>query len=232
MRTHAGKLIAVLLTVCCFEGYVMSNGFRLKLFDLVTYEREVLPARNSYIEEADPRILATQLRRVVGLAQVGALPETLRPHAGLFIEECEGLIAVIRGTKPIPDQFKADSERQARERFCEAWVMPILERHLCDGINGQEYGSIEISGWLGEYLIDKSDWIAEMVDSDELEGGKLDLGQTVDYFSKEQLQAFESELRNLPRPDKPKLAEQYDRLLDYVRRALSSDRLVLLRIWS
>jgi len=209
----------------------MSMGFRLELFDLITYTEEILSARKAYIEAGDPGELVVQLKKVLTLARNRELPEESQKYADLLVRECEDYIVILRGDKPVPDQFLGPSERETRKMFCDGWVMGNLTEHLCEMRKGEKYGSQDMAGWLGEYLISNSEWIDKTMDSDELDGGKLDLGEPAHYFSKEQLRTFEQELRRVPRPYAKKLAEQYDRLLDLVRKALSSDRLVLLRLW-
>ncbi len=209
----------------------MSVGFSLELFDLTTFTKEILPAREAYVETGDSGKLVVQLEKVLALARDRDLPQESLKYADLLVKECEDYIAILTDQKPVPEQFVRPSAHETRKLFCDGWVMANLTEHLCEMAEGEKYGLQDMSGWLGEYLISRSTWIDKTMDSDQLDGGKLDLGEPADYFSKDQLRRFEQELLRVPRPEQKKLAEQYDRLLDLVRKAISSDRLVLLRLW-
>ncbi len=216
---------------------LMGMGYQVELFNNGIYETEILPARSLYISSGDASGLLRLLDQVAGLLTSGVIAEQFPGSRDILLESGRELGQILRKEKPVPSQFISPSPEQTRNDFCDGWVLPELVTCLCrqryrTGEQPVEMGSG--SGALARYLYRGSSWIEQAFTKGSLDGGAIKhaFGEPMYYFSKTELGILLAELDKVPPPEVQLLAEEYERLRSMVKKAIRSEGMVLLRLWT
>jgi hypothetical protein len=208
-----------------FEGGLSGMGMdvSVQLFNLKVYNEKILPAYQALLEKDDPKLLVELLKN---LAQEGDSKE--------FYNEA---IGILDGTVHYaPDDYSfnlgiRETPRGAKQIFVEDNLSSRLLLAYCvpydKGVNPKQDMSRSL---LVDYLYKKSKWMKSLFTfSSTVHGASLQLtmGESSEFFTKEDLIKFKTELNKLPIPKDLQTRTEFENLHSLVKLALTDPNLAL-----
>ncbi len=209
----------------------MSVDVYIYLFDPQPYEGSLLPAYRTFVDKRDSGPLVKLLRDAI--PQLGSVV-TGYGEPGLSQQSYESYIATLTGKEYYSSQAKEPKEGDVTTPedmriLVDNSIAPNLLEVFCIsrnlGVNPEQSMSRRA---LMNYLYSQSRWI-----EDYFTGSKQNLGEWSQYFSKEEVEAFDRELSRIQRPPAQQvLADGFDNLRAVVHAAATNPNLRLMIVYT
>lgn len=212
----------------------MGYDVELYLFNKRIYRESVIPAYEAFLTKKDPQPLINLLTEVVESFDPGKRMYPLFWDEQFYQDAIGTLDGRVyyssKGEEPADSNQKTtpeDLESYVTEDLPPAIVMPLCVPHYDGVISNQDMTNSRLVG----YLYERSKWIEEVFTFSRSPSGEyleVPIGASSEFFSKEELQRFSTELSSTPAPDEPKLKQEFENLRQLVNLALSDPDLTLI----
>jgi hypothetical protein len=216
----------------------MSADIYIYLFDPQSYEERLLPAYKAFVDkgvsDALVRLLKDAIPRLATVARGYGEPE-------LSTKSYEESIAILTGKQYYSSQGKQRNAGEVTTRedlrsLVDNSIAPDLLQVYCIprnlGVNPEQSMSRKA---LAEYLYSQSRWIEDYFTGSRQVTGpvpEIKLGEFSQFFSSEEIEAFDKELLRLRRPtDDAALADSFDNLRTLVHIAATKPTFRLLYVY-
>jgi hypothetical protein len=212
---------------------IMSVEVTLYLLDSKECQSSVLPAYRAFSEHHDTDLLVRLIQKVLPEIRSG------KRHSYWLPEFYEEAIAILTGKQYYsseetqPTESNAVTSKQDYRVFVDNSVAPSLIELLCVpqglGVNPKQ----SMSGTeLMNYLYSQSPWIEDYFTGSKQPSGPLaeiKIGESSRFFTREEVLAFDAELRRIKRPeDEHAAVNEFDDLSALVHAATTDPNLMIL----
>jgi hypothetical protein len=205
------------------------------LFNIRSYREKVLPAYKQFFRKNDPELLITLLRECI--EELNSNPQ-LSKQLLWDKESIEEDIGILMGTvyySPDGGYSSNQGEKKESHKVRRDYAREVLSSNilqiLCVSRDKRMNPQQDMTNTpLITYLYEKSEWIKDLFTFVRpVKGGRLELaiGESSEFFTKEDVQRLSVELSKVPPPEDYQLRKEYNNLRAMLNVALEDPNLTL-----
>lgn len=213
----------------------MGVGVSIFLFDRRKYQQELIPAYRSFVQKSDTEPLVGMLETAISLVNLASVKRSFLTESPAVYREYADILAGTVFYSSTGESASGPHQRTSDEDlqlFARRFAAPALLALYCvaptQGFKPEQ--DLSQPG-LAQHLYGHSRWIEDHLTFAKEPSGEtpeITLGEWSRFFSQEEVRTFDRQLSQMPVPDDPEVADEFNNLRSLVHVSSVTEHLGLL----